>query len=145
MKTIKVRTSYTGCPYITAGKVYTGTDVRGPYTGIGRAFRIEDDKGATQTMLQHDSPHLNGRGWEILPEGPSLTDELAEALQKVCNKYASTLCAHDETYRGGLIWEICAHCGAKWADDEGGKPPYKENETLAMAEAVLAKYKESQQ
>jgi hypothetical protein len=31
-------------------------------------------------------------------------------------------CLHEETYRGGLIWEICRQCGMKWADDEGGKP-----------------------
>lgn len=31
-------------------------------------------------------------------------------------------CTHEETYRGGAIWEICYICGKKWADDEGGKP-----------------------
>lgn len=38
-------------------------------------------------------------------------------------KYAERkTCLHDETHRGGYIWEICDSCGAKWADDEGGKP-----------------------
>ena len=32
------------------------------------------------------------------------------------------VCLHEETHRGGVIWEICDSCGAKWADDEGGKP-----------------------
>ena len=32
------------------------------------------------------------------------------------------LCCHEDTHRGGAIWEICDHCGMKWADDEGGKP-----------------------
>lgn len=31
-------------------------------------------------------------------------------------------CLHEETHRGGLMWEICDSCGRKWADDEGGKP-----------------------
>jgi len=31
-------------------------------------------------------------------------------------------CTHEETHRGGAIWEICSYCGKKWADDEGGKP-----------------------
>ena len=31
-------------------------------------------------------------------------------------------CTHEETHRGGAIWEICDSCGAKWADDAGGKP-----------------------
>ena len=38
-------------------------------------------------------------------------------------RYAETnTCLHEETYRGGAIWEICSSCGMKWADDEGGKP-----------------------
>jgi len=35
----------------------------------------------------------------------------------------NTRCPHEETHRGGAIWEICDACGEKWADDEGGKPP----------------------
>lgn len=35
----------------------------------------------------------------------------------------NTICPHEETHRGGAIWEICDACGAKWADDEGGRPP----------------------
>jgi hypothetical protein len=31
-------------------------------------------------------------------------------------------CTHEETHRGGAMWEICDSCGKKWADDEGGKP-----------------------
>jgi len=31
-------------------------------------------------------------------------------------------CLHEDTYRGGAIWEICRDCDMKWADDEGGKP-----------------------
>lgn len=34
------------------------------------------------------------------------------------------ICTHEETHRGGAIWEICDMCGAKWADDEGGKPEF---------------------
>jgi hypothetical protein len=33
-----------------------------------------------------------------------------------------TTCTHENTHRGGAIWEICDDCGAKWADDMGGKP-----------------------
>lgn len=31
-------------------------------------------------------------------------------------------CEHEETHRGGAIWEICDGCGEAWADDKGGKP-----------------------
>ena len=34
-------------------------------------------------------------------------------------------CTHEDTHRGGAIWEICNGCGAKWADDRGGKPKFK--------------------
>lgn len=34
-------------------------------------------------------------------------------------------CTHEETHRAGVIWEICDACGAKWADDEGGKPAFR--------------------
>jgi hypothetical protein len=34
-------------------------------------------------------------------------------------------CTHDETHRGGAIWEICDACGEKWADDEGGMPAFE--------------------
>ena len=38
-------------------------------------------------------------------------------------KYAErNTCLHENTYRGGSIWEICEDCGARWADDMGGKP-----------------------
>lgn len=53
------------------------------------------------------------------------SQRLREALEKadVMLRWADLQwCAHDETHRGGAIWEICDQCGAKWADDEGGRP-----------------------
>lgn len=41
-------------------------------------------------------------------------------------------CQHEETHRGGAIWEICDGCNAQWADDRGGKPKF------AWAPIVLA-------
>jgi hypothetical protein len=52
-------------------------------------------------------------------------DDLSDALQalKEVTRYAEMHhCSHEETYRGGFIWEICSQCGMKWADDEGGMP-----------------------
>lgn len=43
-------------------------------------------------------------------------------LKNLVDYAAINTCLHEETYRGGCIWEICSSCGAKWADDEGGKP-----------------------
>lgn len=48
-------------------------------------------------------------------------------------------CTHEETHRGGVIWEICDGCGAKWADDEGGKPPFAWPKVVLAARARLEK------
>ena len=48
--------------------------------------------------------------------------EVLSVLKAVTDYAAENTCLHEETYRGGSIWEICSLCGAKWADDEGGKP-----------------------
>lgn len=47
---------------------------------------------------------------------------LALQLRSVLEYAEQATCLHEETHRGGAIWEICDYCGAKWADDEGGKP-----------------------
>ena len=46
-------------------------------------------------------------------------------------------CTHDNTHRGGAIWEICDDCGDKWADDRGGKPAFKWPECVEKARAIL--------
>ncbi len=47
---------------------------------------------------------------------------LISALKDVTDYAAINTCLHEETHRGGVIWEICDTCGMKWADDRGGKP-----------------------
>jgi hypothetical protein len=46
-------------------------------------------------------------------------------------------CLHEETHRGGAIWEICDMCGSKWADDEGGKPKRSEPKEITHFRAIL--------
>lgn len=52
-------------------------------------------------------------------------------------------CLHEETFRGGAIWEICRDCGMKWADDAGGKPEnaHEVPEAIKAAEDLLHKIK----
>ena len=52
----------------------------------------------------------------------TVNHEILQALKDVTEYAAVNTCVHEETYRGGTIWEICSQCGMKWADDEGGKP-----------------------
>ena len=47
---------------------------------------------------------------------------LKNSLKNLLTYAETTTCLHEETYRGGAIWEICSYCGIKWADDRGGKP-----------------------
>ena len=46
-------------------------------------------------------------------------------------------CTHEETHRGGAIWEICNSCGSMWADDKGGKPEFKWPDCVEKARAFL--------
>lgn len=62
---------------------------------------------------------------------------LREALLSTVEKLERSTCLHEETYRGGAIWEICSHCGMKWADDEGGKPESSELPEVEQARTIL--------
>ena len=65
-----------------------------------------------------------------------------EVISKLLQHIERNTCEHEETYRGGAIWEICSVCGAKWADDEGGKPEFKWPDYVEDARKILYKHKE---
>lgn len=68
-----------------------------------------------------------------------LQENVLQALRRVTNYAARQTCAHDDTYRGGVLWEICSNCGMKWADDEGGRPEDTDPpELVEAAEAIAA-------
>lgn len=71
------------------------------------------------------------------PERVSVPVELLEAL--LAHIEEST-CTHDNTHRGGAIWEICDDCGAQWADDRGGKPVFKWPDCVEETRAILASH-----
>jgi hypothetical protein len=60
------------------------------------------------------------------PRQPAAVDVGVEGLVRdlVCEIERNT-CTHEETHRGGVLWEICDLCGAKWADDRGGRPEFQ--------------------
>lgn len=76
-------------------------------------------------------------GW-TLPDGvrkiletayfqePSTTKTL-ELLKKAELEIDKHICTHEETHRGGAIWEICDSCNAKWTNNENNKPEFKPN------------------
>ncbi|MDY1279595.1 hypothetical protein ACM8AR_21515 [Pseudomonas aeruginosa] len=61
-----------------------------------------------------------------------------DLLHGLISEVERKTCCHEETHRGGAIWEICDSCGAKWADDEGGKPEFAWPESVDKARAFLA-------
>lgn len=62
------------------------------------------------------------------------------ALRDVTILAEHNICSHEDTHRGGVLWEICDMCGAKWADDEGGKPEFVEPTQIARAYELLRAY-----
>ena len=66
-------------------------------------------------------------------------NELYDALKALLRRDEINTCAHEDVHRAGNIWTICDACGAKWADDEGGKPEWKDPPEWEAARAALAK------
>jgi len=62
---------------------------------------------------------------------------LREALKNLLDRDERYTCQHEETHRGGFLWEICDCCGAKWADDMGGKTEWKDPPEWVAARAAL--------
>lgn len=75
---------------------------------------------------------------DMVTPAQSEVQRLREALTQLLSYAERQICAHDNTHRGGAIWEICDDCGAKWADDEGGKPEFKWPNEIEAARAALA-------
>lgn len=67
-----------------------------------------------------------------LPVGMTIS-EVKCVLKKITNFAEMYQCEHEEVYRGGAIWTICAQCGKKWADDEGGYVPYEQPDEITKA------------
>lgn len=72
----------------------------------------------------------------------SIVEELRRSLEGLLDLAYSQTCEHEETHRGGVIWEICDQCGAKWADDEGGKPEQNTPPEITNAEKAVEMAKE---
>lgn len=66
-------------------------------------------------------------------------ERLKKALKALLKRDEINTCQHEETHRGGFLWEICDSCGAKWADDEGGKPEWKDPPEWVEARLALEK------
>lgn len=79
------------------------------------------------------------QGVELLPwHGGAGQAEWRATMRDLLNHIEQHTCMHEDTYRGGAIWEICRECGAKWADDQGGRPEFTEPAYVERARDLLA-------
>ena len=62
---------------------------------------------------------------------------LRDALKGLLDYSERYTCKHEETHRGGFLWEICDVCGDKWADDMGGKTEWRDPPEWVAARAAL--------
>ncbi len=69
---------------------------------------------------------------------------LVEAAKRLLDRDQINTCQHENTHRGGYLWEICDDCGRKWADDEGGKPEFTPPQEWIDVMAALAAMKGDQ-
>jgi len=73
-----------------------------------------------------------------MKKGEAVTKaEIISVLKKLRDEVEIRICTHEDTYRGGVIWEICSQCGDKWADDEGGRPENKLPSILDDADNLI--------
>lgn len=69
-------------------------------------------------------------------------ETLLKVLEDLLDWSYKQICTHENTHRGGILWEICDDCGARWADDRGGRPEFEYPKEVVKAEEVISKYKE---
>ena len=69
---------------------------------------------------------------------PIIPEAVMEVIAGLVYEVERNVCTHEETHRGGFLWEICDMCGARWADDMGGKPEFKWPEIVEKARDMLA-------
>lgn len=106
-------------------------------------LRLKDLADAEDANFLHDVRNiyrLLNRRTRQLDEGfipryavRPLVSQPETLLKKLMEWAEGEICQHEETHRGGAIWEICDSCGKKWADDEGGKPPFQYPAEVAAA------------
>jgi len=97
---------------------------------------------ALTPTLAADWLRLNQLARDLTARCAALDAQVAEArevIKAMLSRDTINTCQHDNTHRGGFIWEICEDCGGKWADDMGGKPEWRDPTEWTAARAWLGK------
>lgn len=104
---------------------------------------------SAEPCLQHNTTEgqkIAQMAWNMfaaassLSEWKAVAESLAEALRKLISRDERNTCQHEDTHRGGFSWEICDMCGAKWNDDDGGKPEWKDPPEWVESRNALADF-----
>ena len=109
---------------------------------VGTLMREANKAEAELRRLRIERDALRSLDDSLLTEFNKLhveCDALRAALQALLARDKQQTCQHETTFRGGVIWEICEDCGARWADDEGGKPKWTDPPEWIAARAALNK------
>ena len=110
------------------------------------ARAAEEITQAVQRFAFLLEPGYGGNGLRLIelleqaapqPEQSAHVSVPRELLEDLVVHIEDNTCTHENTYRGGAIWEICDDCGDKWADDRGGKPAFKWPDCVEKARALL--------
>lgn len=100
------------------------------------------DNGPFEAHTNRIYPHVEiGTKLYTTPQPAHATQaEVTDAslIRELVDHIERNTCTHEETHRGGAIWEVCDSCGARWADDAGGKPGFKWPAVVEKARAILA-------
>ena len=113
---------------------YPEPRTHGPYFGQPSESALRNVEGGAIPVPLYTLP----------PASPDV-EGLVKALQRLLSWSDRQVCTHEETHRGGAIWEICDMCGAKWADDEGGKPEFKWPDEIEGARTALSTWRQAQE
>lgn len=128
-----------------AEKATPGPWRRHPGRSLVVSMTSEDEPIICDARKAADSAHIAANSPDVviatIDELLRLREDnerLKEGLENLLRFAECQICYHESTHRGGSIWTICDDCGAKWADDEGGKPKFKEPNEIVNARKALA-------
>ena len=109
------------------------------------ALRLADELDADRNWLAARGLHQQSMA-EAAAELRRLhaqRDALLEALKAMLHRDERNTCCHEETHRGGALWEICDSCGAMWARDGGGQPEWEDPKEWTQARAAIKAVEET--
>lgn len=132
------------CPFCGSEELMHGSDYPG-WDGRETTGNVQCGNCDAFTLQDTEADAIAAWNTRLAHSLPSQADEtsgervLREALAALLTRDMRNTCQHENTHRGGSIWEICDDCGWKWADDEGGKPEWQDPPEWVEARAALTK------